>query len=134
MLYQLSYSRKTRRPESHWSELNRRPLDYESSALPLSYSGALKHGNLKHHGAEGNRTLDLVIANDALSQLSYSPRLIRRRRSNRRPLGQRRARSKTRRRIMHEAAGRELSVAQAANLYGRNRIRTCDLHDVNVAL
>lgn len=25
--------------QSHWSELNRRPLDYESSALPLSYSG-----------------------------------------------------------------------------------------------
>jgi hypothetical protein len=25
--------------ESHWSDLNRRPLDYESSALPLSYSG-----------------------------------------------------------------------------------------------
>ena len=26
-------------PESHWSDLNRRPLDYESRALPLSYSG-----------------------------------------------------------------------------------------------
>ena len=25
--------------QSHWSDLNRRPLDYESSALPLSYSG-----------------------------------------------------------------------------------------------
>jgi SAM-dependent methyltransferase len=25
--------------ESHWSDLNRRPLDYESRALPLSYSG-----------------------------------------------------------------------------------------------
>ena len=37
MLYQLSYSRA----QSHWSELNRRPLDYESSALPLSYSGNL---------------------------------------------------------------------------------------------
>ena len=46
MLYQLSYSRNgpnlTRHrllDQSHWSELNRRPLDYESSALPLSYSG-----------------------------------------------------------------------------------------------
>ena len=26
-------------PQSHWSDLNRRPLDYESRALPLSYSG-----------------------------------------------------------------------------------------------
>src|SRR5687768_2467782 len=25
--------------QSHWSDLNRRPLDYESRALPLSYSG-----------------------------------------------------------------------------------------------
>ncbi len=32
--------------ESHWSELNRRPLDYESSALPLSYSGG-RAGNHK---------------------------------------------------------------------------------------
>ena len=51
--------------ESHWSDLNRRPLDYESSALPLSYSGA--------HGAEGNRTPDLCSAIAALSQLSYGP-------------------------------------------------------------
>jgi SAM-dependent methyltransferase len=28
-----------RKLESHWSDLNRRPLDYESRALPLSYSG-----------------------------------------------------------------------------------------------
>jgi hypothetical protein len=27
--------------ESHWSDSNRRPLDYESRALPLSYSGVL---------------------------------------------------------------------------------------------
>ena len=25
--------------QSHWSDLNRRPLDYESRALPLSYGG-----------------------------------------------------------------------------------------------
>ncbi len=66
MLYQLSYSRNEldivpssaatellphrstnviRRPEihqSHRSDLNRRPLDYESSALPLSYGGSLQ--------------------------------------------------------------------------------------------
>ena len=34
----MSYSAAT---ESHWSDLNRRPLDYESRALPLSYSGWL---------------------------------------------------------------------------------------------
>ena len=28
-----------RKKESHRSDLNRRPLDYESRALPLSYSG-----------------------------------------------------------------------------------------------
>ena len=46
MLYQLSYSRTTSfsrslslASQSHRSELNRRPLDYESSALPLSYGG-----------------------------------------------------------------------------------------------
>ena len=47
MLCQLSYSRArpanlTAPPpfdQSHRSDLNRRPLDYESSALPLSYSG-----------------------------------------------------------------------------------------------
>ncbi len=52
MLYQLSYSRSATPPatpslpvatlavaQSHRSELNRRPLDYESSALPLSYGG-----------------------------------------------------------------------------------------------
>ena len=46
MLYQLSYSRTTSfsrslslASQSQRSELNRRPLDYESSALPLSYGG-----------------------------------------------------------------------------------------------
>ncbi len=29
----------------------------------------------KLSGAEGDRTLDLVVANDALSQLSYSPKV-----------------------------------------------------------
>src|SRR5215216_2608982 len=38
--------------ESHWSDLNRRPLDYESSALPLSYSGDLRP---TCPGADSNR-------------------------------------------------------------------------------
>ena len=38
--------------ESHWSELNRRPLDYESSALPLSYSG---NEHRECPGADSNR-------------------------------------------------------------------------------
>ena len=29
--------------ESHWSDSNRRPLDYESRALPLSYSGDIRY-------------------------------------------------------------------------------------------
>ncbi len=55
MLYQLSYSRTLQttpvrpgpfRPaESHRSDLNRGPLDYESSALPLSYGGAQTDAN-----------------------------------------------------------------------------------------
>ena len=32
--------------ESHWSDSNRRPLDYESRALPLSYSGW--SGEIRH--------------------------------------------------------------------------------------
>ncbi len=49
MLCQLSYSRVSGpanlinlppTDQSHRSDLNRRPLDYESSALPLSYGGA----------------------------------------------------------------------------------------------
>ena len=32
-----------RKKESHRSDLNRRPLDYESRALPLSYGGAVRN-------------------------------------------------------------------------------------------
>ena len=39
--------------ESQRSGLNRRPLDYESSALPLSYAGGL--ANLQCPGADSNR-------------------------------------------------------------------------------
>ena len=59
-------------PKSHRSELNRRPLDYESSALPLSYGGG-PSSSLHRNGAEGSRTPDLLNAIQALSQLSYSP-------------------------------------------------------------
>ena len=40
----------TRRRESHRSGLNRRPLDYESSALPLSYCGDLPCDRPPMHG------------------------------------------------------------------------------------
>jgi hypothetical protein len=40
----------------------------------LSIKGAEKNGKIYWNGgAEGDRTPDLVIANDALSQLSYGP-------------------------------------------------------------
>jgi hypothetical protein len=78
--------------QSHRSDLNRRPLDYESSALPLSYGGI--PSNLS--GDEGNRTPDLCSAIAALSQLSYVPK--------------------------------------TTGASGRYKTRTCDLHDVNVAL
>src|SRR4051812_10245456 len=42
----MSYGRINDYYESHRSGLNRRPLDYESSALPLSYCG---HGSAVTH-------------------------------------------------------------------------------------
>ena len=57
-------------------------------------------------GAEGSRTPDLSVANAALSQLSYGPVIVR-------------------------ARGR---LPQRGPPNGRDRTRTCDLHDVNVAL
>ena len=57
-------------------------------------------GFARRHGAEGNRTPDLLNAIQALSQLSYGP----------------------------------LEVFGSGNPHGRDRIRTCDLYDVNVAL
>ena len=65
-LFQLSYTR-----ESHRSDLNRRPLDYESSALPLSYGGT--------GGAGGIRTRDLLSAIQALSQTELRPLFSRER-------------------------------------------------------
>ena len=66
------------------------------------------------HGAEGDRTPDLSVANAALSQLSYGPEC-------------------TRRRTFTAGFGHEVS-AKSDQLDGRDRIRTCDLYDVNVAL
>ncbi len=48
--YQLNYAREVYVDESHRSGLNRRPLDYESSALPLSYGG-----RSECPGADSNR-------------------------------------------------------------------------------
>ena len=42
--------------------------DPESGVLPVT-----PRGIDFYHGAEGDRTPDLLIANEALSQLSYSP-------------------------------------------------------------
>ena len=64
------------------------------------------------HGAEGDRTPDLSVANAALSQLSYGPEEL-------------------------AALAAEINPARGlANetSHGRDRIRTCDLYDVNVAL
>ena len=67
-------------------------------------------------GAEGDRTPDLSVANAALSQLSYGPIFGR---------------------LPSLARGRE-SFAKIDQIFdhpnGRDRIRTCDLYDVNVAL
>ena len=68
--------------------------DPESGVLPVTPRGsepsdAVLDPHLLHlYGAEGDRTPDLCSAIAALSQLSYSP-VIRRRRRAMRPLGQR---------------------------------------------
>src|SRR5687767_14111309 len=50
--------------------------DPESGVLPVTPRGSnLDHFNC--HGAEGDRTPDLCIANAALSQLSYRPQRVR---------------------------------------------------------
>ena len=78
--------------ESHRSDLNRRPLDYESSALPLSYGGVLPvlslpaglarvlgtdaTGLTEWSGAGGTRTRDLLSAIQALSQTELRPQVL----------------------------------------------------------
>jgi hypothetical protein len=44
--------------------------DPESGVLPVTPRGSFVFSS---YGAEGDRTPDLLIANEALSQLSYSP-------------------------------------------------------------
>ncbi len=55
-----------READAHWAR--GRP----QIALVPKYASYARHIK-KYGGAAGNRTPDLVIANDALSQLSYSP-------------------------------------------------------------
>ena len=69
-------------------------------------------------GAEGARTPDLSVANAALSQLSYGPMFT----ENMGATG------------WTSSILRESPVAHLFKLHGRDRIRTCDLYDVNVAL
>src|SRR5690606_13068666 len=132
MLCQLSYSRRPtvaypniprRVPQSHRSDLNRRPLDYESSALPLSYGGDQVRRSApagEPNGAEGTRTPAPLSAIQALSQLSYSP-VPRARRCPARPACP----------APPLRADRRLRVPGP---HGRERTRTSDLYDVNVAL
>src|SRR6185312_14549973 len=90
--------------ESHRSELNRRPLDYESSALPLSYCGedvlccntacpgadsnrdALRHHPLKMACLPISPPGQLIPHISHLRPTSNVPRLRERRGSNPRPL------------------------------------------------
>src|SRR5690606_24581237 len=88
MLYQLSYSRTVAEPPVR-IELTTARLRIECSTSELRWqerrAPARRHSS---SGAEGSRTPDLCSAIAALSQLSYSP-VIRRRRRAMRPLGQR---------------------------------------------
>ena len=65
--------------------MNRRPTDYESVALPTELSRLSNEikpplcGGVFFGGADRDRTDDLLVANEALSQLSYSPIKERRR-------------------------------------------------------
>src|SRR5690606_3843561 len=54
--------------QSHRSDLNRRPLDYESSALPLSYGG----GRMELRGLE---PLTSAVRLQRSPRLSYSPKI-----------------------------------------------------------
>ena len=59
-----------------WEDLNFRPHAYQARALTkLSYRPGDRKP--KSGGAERNRTDDLLLAKQALSQLSYSPVLSR---------------------------------------------------------
>ena len=53
--------------KSRYSELNRGPLPYHGSALPLSYSGLMRYG-----AGDGARTRNIQLGRLTLYQLSYS--------------------------------------------------------------
>ena len=67
MLYQLSYSRNFGREPLVGIEPTTARLRIECSTPELQWQ----------HGAEGNRTLDLLNAIQALSHLSYIPEFVR---------------------------------------------------------
>src|SRR5690606_14160199 len=70
--------------KSHWSDLNRRPLDYESRALPLSYSGGYGSSSLNTRGYRmpwrgfEPRRLSALPPQDSVST-SFTTRASRRR-------------------------------------------------------
>jgi hypothetical protein len=66
VLYQLSYSRRTRRTAHNRTQLR----TCSESASLYCVRGA---GKVRDDGGEGDRTPDLVNAIHALSQLSYAP-------------------------------------------------------------
>jgi hypothetical protein len=85
-------------------------LRIECSTTELRWRGLAarrRGGTSLSHGAEGNRTPDLCSAIAALSHLSYGPAI---------------------------AVSHRLSVYVLPYCDGRYKTRTCDLHDVNVAL
>ena len=55
-----------------WSYSSERRASLDEAQLLKSYSSWLQAPSF-FNGAEGDRTPDLLIANEALSQLSYSP-------------------------------------------------------------
>jgi hypothetical protein len=62
---------------SRYSELNRGPLPYHGSALPLSYSGLFPAGGLitesgRPGAGDGTRTRNIQLGRLILYQLSYT--------------------------------------------------------------
>ena len=53
---------------SRYSDLNRGPLPYHGSALPLSYSGLIVQGG----AGDGTRTRNIQLGRLTLYQLSYT--------------------------------------------------------------
>ena len=101
--------------------MNRRPLDYESSALPLSYGGT-------PYGAGGIRTRDLLSAIQALSQTELRP-LALRSSAGAGLTGLEPATSG-----VTDRHSNQLSYSPWGVRHGAYWTRTSDLYDVNVAL